>query len=431
MSIKFHFKELINYKFVKDSIYTFISFIILAISGIASNIIIGNYYQASGLGIFNQTVALYMIFSIISVIGLNTSVIKFVSQFKQNQNIQKEIFTTASILVISFSVLLTVFLLLLSYLSPGFFFNKDVTKSTIIILLSLPLLSQNKIFMALLNALRHIKTYAIVQSARWILVIGFISVSIFFNKSVYFLAFSFLFSELALFTYFMLFYHHYISLKYIRSPWYKTNLTFGGKTILLSFLSEANNKIDIFFIGFFLSNYYVGIYSFAAEIAKGFLNIASVIQININPIVAELWEKKDIVTLKEYTLRISKMIYIIILPIILLAVIFYPVFLNLFMSDKSYLESIPVFYILLIGVLVAGLYFFAGAYLIMANFLNVSFKYLIIIIIYNALSCIIFVNIFGFYGAAISTSSTYLLSVALMHYYIKKEMNIKLINFKK
>jgi O-antigen/teichoic acid export membrane protein len=195
-------------------------------------------------------------------------------------------------------------------------------------------------------------------------------------------------------------------------------------------LSETNNRIDIFFISFFLSNYYVGIYSFAAEIAKGFLNIASVIQLNVNPIVSDLWVKKDLETLKKYTLNISKMMFIIICPLLIVAALVYPFFVNLFMSNKAYLESIPVFYILLAGISLPAIYYFAGAYLTMANFLNTSLKNLIIILIYNALSCFLFLHIFGFYGAAISTSTTYILYVILIQYYVKKKMGITLIVFK-
>ncbi len=430
MNLRQDIKSLVGYKFVQDSAYIFVSYVILAVSGIIANILIGNTYGAEGLGVFNQTVALYMIFGLIAVFGLNTSVVKYVAQYNKETDIQKEIFTSASLLTTGISIILTLILSLLAACFPSLYFNIDVTRSLTIIVLSLPFFSQNKIFMALLNALRHMKTYAIIQSTRWILIISFILISIFLKKSVYFLSYSFLFSELVIFIYFSVFYSKYFSLRYRRTSWYRTHWIFGSKSVLLGFLSETNNRIDIFFISFFLSNYYVGIYSFAAEIAKGFLNIASVIQLNVNPIVSDLWVKKDLETLKKYTLNISKMMFIIICPLLIVAALVYPFFVNLFMSNKAYLESIPVFYILLAGISLPAIYYFAGAYLTMANFLNTSLKNLIIILIYNALSCFLFLHIFGFYGAAISTSTTYILYVILIQYYVKKKMGITLIVFK-
>jgi O-antigen/teichoic acid export membrane protein len=430
MKIRSYLKDFKQYKFVTDSAYVLGSYIILAVSGIVTNVLIGNFYGAEGLGVFNQSVAIYMIFSLIAVFGLNTSVVKHIAQYNQEPEIQKEIFTSASLITIGISIVLALFLWVLAYCFTNLYFNKEVTRSTAIIVVSLPFLSQNKIYMALLNALRHMKVYAIIQSARWILIISFILISISFNKSVNFLSYSFLFSEVLILMYFVFWYSKYFSLRYKQSTWYKTHWIFGSKSVLLGFLSETNNRIDIFFISFFLSNYYVGIYSFAAEIAKGFLNIASVIQLNINPIVSNLWEKRDLAALNKYTLHTSKIMFIIIIPLLIIAALAYPLFINIFMQNKTYFESIPVFYTLLAGVFFPAVYYFAGAYLSMANFLNTSLINLLIIIIYNALSCILFIHVFGFYGAAISTSTTYLLSVILMQYYIKKKMGISLIDLK-
>lgn len=430
MKIFIYLRDAINYKFVQDSAYVLASYIILAFSGIVANVLIGNFYRAEGLGVFNQSVALYMIFSLITVFGLNTSIVKHIAQYNEDTEIQKKIFTSAVLLTTGISIILAFILYLLACYFPALYFNKEVTRSTAIIVLSLPFLSQNKVFMALLNALRHMKAYAIIQSVRWILIISFILISIYLKRSVYFLSYSFLFSELLLLIYFVIFYSQYFSFKYIRSSWYKTHWIFGGKSVLLGFLSETNNRVDIFLISFFLTNYYVGIYSFAAEIAKGFLNIASVIQLNINPIVSNLWEKHDLVALNKYTKSISKVMYIIVIPLFIIAALAYPVFINIFMKDKSYIESIPVFYTLLVGIFLPAVYYFAGAYLSMANFLNISVINLIIIIIYNALSCTLFIHLFGFYGAAVSTSTTYLLSVILMQYYVRKKMGISLIRLK-
>ena len=228
---------------------------------------------------------------------------------------------------------------------------------------------------------------------------------------------------------FVFYYSKYFSIKYTQSEWYKTHLIFGSKSVLLGFLSETNNKIDVFLISFFLSNYYVGIYSFAAEIAKGFLIIGSVVQLNVNPLVSDLWERENISALQKYTWRISKMMLLLMGTVLLSVAVIYPFFVKLFMTDINYLESIPVFYILLPGILMLGIYNFAGGYLSMANFLNVALKNLIIIIIFTVVSCTIFIHFLGFYGAALSTSSTFILTALLIHNFVKNKMGIGLINF--
>lgn len=382
------------------------------------------------MGIFSQALAVYTIFSLFAVLGLNSSVIKHVAEYKENFIHVQEIFSSASVIALFFSILITGLVVLLTYIFPSIFFNLEVTEATRFICLGLPFFTQNKIFMALTNGLRHMKTYSIIQSCRWIFIIVIIALLILLKQNFNYILLSFLFTEIILFFFFLIFYFKYFTLNLKNTIWFKRNMIFGSKSVFLGVLSETNNKIDIFFISFFLTNYDVGIYSFASTIVKGFLSISSVVQLNVNPIVSDLWTKKDIIALKQYTSRISKIMLLVISPLLILAAIAYPIFINLFMKDSSYLDSLPIFYILLAGVFLPAVYYFAGSYLSMSNHLNVALKNMLTIIVFNAISCAIFISIFGFYGAAISTACTYIFSVSLMHFLIKKKMNFNLIEFK-
>lgn len=421
-------KNLISYKFVSDSIYSLVSFIILALSGITINVIIGNHYGPEGLGIFNQAIALYMIFSLLATLGLNISTLKYVAEHKLENNTLKLIFSSASFLSIFLSSFILIVLLIVSRLIPSILFNEEVTKATVITCLSLPLFSQNKLFMALTNGLRHMKMVSIVQSARWLLIIIQVLLFIHLKYSLYTLCYTFIITEIILFVFFILFYFKYYTFRIKKSGWYKKHLIFGSKSVLTGFLSEANGKIDVFFISFFLSNYYVGIYSFASAIVKGFLSISSVVQMNINPIISGLYVKKEISSIQKYTDKIAAIMMVIMTGTLIVAAIIYPIFIHQIMEGESYIKSIPIFYILLIGIYLPSIYNFCGGYLSMANLLNVALKNLMLIIIFEIISCVIFISLFGFYGAALSTTTTYLFSAIYSNYILQKRMNIRLIH---
>ncbi len=420
-------RKLLHFKFVKDSVWTLISYAILSISGVLANVIIGNAYGATGLGIFSQALAIYMILSLIGVFGLNISVLKHIAHHSSEIEVQKSIFTTAALMAFVISLIISSITLFTANLFPASFFNAEVTKATSFMVYSLPFFVQNKIFTSLANGMRQMKIYSLVQSSRWILIIGFIFISFILDKSVYYLSFCFLFSEVLIFLFFTLYYFKYFTLRALNKSWYKKNFVFGSKSVLLGFVNEANNRIDIFFIGFFLTNHYVGIYSFASSFIKGFLSLTAVVQLNINPIISDLWRKNDIDAIRKYTRRVSRIMIIIVTPLILLLGLAYPLFIYIFMTEKIYLQYLPVFYILLSGVFIRAIYNFAGAYLSMADLLNVSLKNLLLVLSYNAFSCFLLIHFFGFYGAALSTASTYVFSVLLMHYFIKKRMGIELL----
>jgi len=421
--------NLLSFKFVKDSIYSLTSFVILSLSGIIGNIIIGNFYGAEGLGVFNQSIAIYMVLSILSIFGFNISVLKFVSQYNGIIEIQKQIFSSAFLLSLIFSTIIITIIFIIVNIHNAIFFNYEVTKAVKITILSLPFITLNKIFLALINAIRHIKIYSLIQSIRWILIILFVLISIYFSKSIYFVMYSFLFSEIILFTFFIIRYNVYLNINFNRNKWLKTNIIFGSKSVLLTFLSDFSNKIDIFFLGFFLSNYYVGIYSFASSIVVGFLSLSSVVQLNINPIISDLWHKKNISSIQNYTSRIAKIMFRAMTAILLIAAILYPFFIDIFMKGVIYKESIPIFYILLAGVFLPSITYFAGAYFAMANLLNVSFIIQIARVVFNVIACYVFIKLLGFYGAAIATSSTFVFSVIIIEIVMRRKMKIKILTF--
>ena len=74
-----------------DFVFNYISFIILGISGISINLIIGRFYGAEILGAFNQTLSTYIVFSMLGSGGINYSLLQTVSENSDNNHKLKEI----------------------------------------------------------------------------------------------------------------------------------------------------------------------------------------------------------------------------------------------------------------------------------------------------------------------------------------------------
>ena len=62
--------------FKVDLIWNYISLLILAISGLALNVIISQYYEPKILGAFNQVVSIYLVAAMIGSGGINYSVLQ-------------------------------------------------------------------------------------------------------------------------------------------------------------------------------------------------------------------------------------------------------------------------------------------------------------------------------------------------------------------
>ncbi|MDD2224786.1 MAG: oligosaccharide flippase family protein [Candidatus Shapirobacteria bacterium] len=422
------FNSLRKQKFTIDTIWNLASTLILAVSGILMNIVIGNQFKSEGLGVFNQALSIYGVLSIIAVFGVNSSVLKYSAQHKDNDTKCNDLLISSILFTLILSVSLTLLFFFIIPFLPYFNRNPNLLLATRLIILGIPFFSINKILLSFLNGIRKMKSYAVFQSLRWILIIIFIVIIINIKKSIVLVSLSFPLTELLLLISFFIYIKNFFNFNFcVNKSWIKKHMEFGSKSVFINSISELNDKTDILIIGFFMSNYYVGIYSFASSIAKGLLMFSSVIQLNFNPIISYLWGKKKIIKLNHYIKKIKKITLLLTIPIISGAAIFYPFFVNIFMKDKSFLESFSVFYILLIGIGILSIFYWACGLLTMAGYPEKQLQITIIIFIFNIITNSILIPIFGINGAAIANTLSYILIICLIFFISKKKLNIRII----
>lgn len=419
-------------KFAVEVFVNFVSNTMLGASGILQNILIGNYYQADGLGVFSWSLAVYMICSVISTFGIQVSVVKFVAEYKENTESLSEIISTALWLVLFCSISITLILLLLLPVC----LNKQLIRQETLpvfrnILISLPFFSLNKVLMGILNGLRRMYMLAFAQSMRAILLISFSMYLIAMDQSLDIVILAFFFTEIVLslwlFVFSSLSSHVFSSVAVIpNSFWLKKHLFFGGKSAFTTSVGELNKNIDMLILGYFSTNYHVGIYGLASTVAKGLFMISSAIQMSFNPIISYTYSKYGTEQLVVYIYKIYKFTFLTSIATSVIAVIGYPILISLFVRDVSFHISIPVYYILLCGVIPMTIFCFSGAVLVMCGYATEQFQLMVIVLLFNIFCNILLVPTIDVYGAAVSTTLSYIVLVVLLNYFVQKKLRINL-----
>ncbi|MCP4148293.1 MAG: flippase [bacterium] len=435
--------ELLKKKFVKDVSWTLIATFIKSLSGILINILVGNFYQAEGLGIFGQVLAIYLILSIISTFGINNSVLKYTAECKEDPHTLRQLVTSALVLsVLLATTLIGLFHMIIS-LYPALITTSTIMPPLRNTLIALPFFSANKVLMGFLNGMRRMRLYSSVRSMRWLLIISFILYSYYTKKTLAFTLYAFPATEILLFLWLAIYLKTKRILPASRPPvsanpanrevrknlwktWIKKHLIFGGKTALTGSISELNNKIDILLIGFFMSNHDVGIYNLASSIARGFIMAASVVTLNFNPVISTLWAQKNTQLLKEYIAKLKKGSRIVMIPLLVMAGLMYPLFVTLFMKSNAYMASVPIFYILLPGIAIVSLFHWSGGLLSMAGYPGQSIKISSSALLFNIAANIILIPEIGIKGAALATGLSYFLVIFLQRFFIKKKLALKI-----
>jgi O-antigen/teichoic acid export membrane protein len=420
-------KELLHTKFASDVMWTFAGRLSVALFGVILNVLIGNHYNAEGLGVFNQALALYLIFSLFSVFGVNNSVLKHIAEFKDDQDKLREVLNSSLLIVLGTASLLTLALVTVFTVAPGLVNKPLLVKAMRIILLSLPFFSLNRIFGAFLNGLRRMKLYSFIFPLRWGLITLFMTISIIAGKDMYFGIYSFLFSEFFILVYLVLLHRKYLG----NSPgcikkWWRVHFLFGSKTFFVNAINIVNQRLDILMVGYFITNEAAGLYSFAATAARGFFLIGAAIQRNFSPIVSNLWAKQEIKKIKEYFEEVKKNLFYLVSPLLILAGLAYPVMVDLLMNNPAYAGTWYIFLILLIGAGLVVILNWSGGMLTMANFLDESLAVSVSAVVTIIAGNVVLIPLIGIEGAAMSSTLSYIVRLLVTRHYVKQKMGIRL-----
>lgn len=325
--------KLVKGKFNIDLSWNLISFGVIAIVGLLINVLIVKFLDYETLGLFNQALSFYLILSQLSSFGIHLSIQRFIPELENEE--ERRVSLMGAILVMIF---VSILMLSTSYfilnLSP--FPNEEVSKAVSWVLPGVFFFALNKLLLSYLIGLRLMKAYAILNALRYVLMLLFLFILIFLNENIVHLL---TLSELILAI--VLFFYCRKEIRFSRGvelkSWVLRHFHFGRKSFWGNLLMDANSKIDIIVLGFFVNIEIVGVYSFAAMFYEGFTQLFLVIRNNLNPIITTSFYKKG----NSFLLRVLKRsvlkTYKFMSPLGIIGILGYPVVLWLF-GELEYLE---------------------------------------------------------------------------------------------
>ena len=417
---KFQISVDFSNKLTSDILWNFVSFSVIAVCGIALNILIVSIYGSSALGLFNQIYAIFIILSQLAVNGIHFSVLRSTSLCVDQRELSK-IFTSALALVIFVSIVLVGLAFPLINQASAIFKSDYLTSGVKLVLPGLVFFSLNKVILAFLNGQRRMKTFAIFQGMRSIFLLTFLLLHAWLIHDSNSISIIFTLSEgLLLLCLFPLVYQNvtiHFNKSFIRSV--VTHFRFGLKATGGNILMELNTKIDILLLGLFVSDSEVGIYSFAALFIEGFLQLPTIIRNNINPILASKYNNNkqgEFVTFLKSVIRNSYMIFV---PLGVLGILAFPL-TGLIKSDLNIQITWLYFVIMIAGVILASGFLPLLMTFNQAGKPGLQSLVLLSTTIVMVISILIFTRLFGTLGTAIGVGLTYIIQAGIIGGTLKK-----------
>ena len=419
-------------KFSQGVLWNFGSHIILGVSGLTLNLLITNSGGGAGaLGVFHLVWAFWTLLSQVSVGGIHYSVLKFISYDQKDLKTNSAIASSGLWLTGLTATIIAVIVFLSRDFAGYVMKSPGVATGLYLIAPGLIFFAVNKVLLNILNGLNHMRSYAIFQSLRYILLLDGVTLITAFQIPTDFFSASLTFAELLLFVILAIYIHHNvipIGLPNVNLKWMKEHLSFGLKGFLSGALNEVNVKIDVLILGLLTDDKSVGIYAFAATIGDGLSQLSMVVRRSVDPLLGESFASKDKERIERHARKIKMVFMPIMLVIGMIGVAVYPYAIKALITEPgyNYNASLWIFTIWMIGVIInSGYRPFLG--IVLQGGRPGKFTLLILILLaVHVLFAFTFIPLMGMYGAATATSSMLVFEAVLIVLFARKLFGIRL-----
>jgi O-antigen/teichoic acid export membrane protein len=421
------------------------SLVIAGVCGIGLNFVIGLFYDADTLGVFNQAFAVYIVLSQIAVGGCHASVLKHVAQrarpsarlghvsargdcpnFRGKNSVALETARIAAKMGLSPSarlghIILPALLVTLVFAAATtalFWFTRHWVGAllespgvAVAIAWATPGLfffALNKVLMAALCGLGRLGWYAVYQAARPLLILAAILAAAIRGTPGDALTAAFSVAETVVF----------FNLLWTLAPnlragaggryghWLLRHAGFGLRGLPGGLLSELNTRVDILTLGFFASDRITGIYSFAAILAEGVMQLPIAIRTAYTPRLARLLAAGAAEPLGQFLRHGKRVAMGLMLLAAGAALAVYPLAVRAITSDPDLLGSWPLFAILILGICAASRHLPFGQALLLAGRPGLHSLMVLSVVAVNFGANLALIPTYGMTGAALANAAT-------------------------
>lgn len=390
--------------------------------GLVLNIFILNDYGAKYLGVFSLSYAIFIFLSQISVFGTQNYLLYSISKTKsfKPSYVSEQFFISALLMFIS-TVVLSLLLIAFKDFISCFYDNEYNGKVALMFILpALFFLGINKLGTSAFTGMQKFRIVSIISAFKGLAYISAYLIYRYYIKKGDWLPSLFLVSEALVSIYTLFKLRKY----FMRISWDKLKGNIAGaysycsQAFIGNILAETYIKLDILVLGVFASDDATGLYSFVSYFFEGFILIAVIARIFVNPKMYKLFKVRKKLK-KDALISIIKINYLYQAFFGLALIVIFPIVVW-FSVPFSISECFSIFLILMIGGLGYGGFNAVIQFFNQINMPRIQTLYWFYTFIINLVLNLIFVPFMGVYGAAFATMLTFLVKPFIFVWYLKK-----------
>ncbi|NNC95042.1 MAG: oligosaccharide flippase family protein [Chitinophagales bacterium] len=388
-------------------------------------------------GIFSIFFTISFLTSLVTKIGADLSIVKFVAKFNAEDNnyLIDQLVKKASLLVLPLLIILTVvYYYFAPWIAESIFGKVNLTSTIRYTAFTLIPLTYSSFFIQTLRGIKKIKHFAFFQFvSQYAFAAVAFAVIIYLDKdssNADLPVIAFLIS-----IYLVLILSYFFARKYVKvDPDFISEKNISYKEILASsipllFATSAVQlmvMVDTFFLGIYdsiVTTEDIGIYNVASRVSRITMVIPTAINAIAAPKLSEMYEKHDDGSYRFFVRRTSGLIFISTLPLTILIMIFPKTILGLFGAE--FVQGVVVLFILLIARQVTSFSGSVSFVLQMTHKEKVLRNIVLAALLINIVLNVILIPAIGATGAAIATGASLTIYVAVAIIYLKLKLGIE------
>lgn len=416
------------HKLVKDTAWVICSTVFIAAAGFIINIIIGNRFSESGLGLYSITVVIYLTTGTLASFGLPGTQTRFSSKH-QTDPVQRNSYLSGSIfLTILLSLFLAILLVIARNTLSGMFGNPAIRNYLLLVAPALPLFCLNKIFLADLRGLRKMHKFATGESLRPLLLLLLTFFLSWYSNNLQYVFWSFLITEILVLAYLVRSSGlSFPILTVFTLPRLKTLIRYGSQIITSRLFIELDLRLGVIILGIYMTPYDVGVFAVAMMFAEALTLLPLAIQKISGPVITDLHTHGKSHLLENYVNRVMQTsTFLVTILAVILVFLFKDIVTLIYPDNQGFIEAGSAFRILLAGLLFRAATASVGSIFVSIGRPDLVLKTAPVRLLTNLVISIILVAPLGINGVAAGTTASAFMIFCLWLYLMEAAIGIKI-----
>jgi O-antigen/teichoic acid export membrane protein len=412
----------------RDIVWNLVPVVFLGAVGLGLNFLIGGWWGPAALGVFNQVTTAFFVFSVIAAFGIQYSVLRAVAEAPDDREHVARVAVGALVPTAVIATATTALFVALAHPIARWLDSDGVAIGMLWAAPGLICFALNKVLLGIVNGLRRMRAFAIYTSLRYTLIAVGLVVARVASLDPYWLAGIWTFAEGILL---LVLVGELVATVALRrcSGWTaaaRTHLEYGKRGVLATLAFEANSKLDVWMLGVAMSDKAVGIYSLAAALWEGVMQLGVVLQNNLNPMLARelaAGNKTEVEAIAKRTRRWFVPLFIVGAAI---AAAVFPFAVPWLIGNHEFIDGALPFGILLAGASLASAYLPFQMILLMASMPGAQTVYVTLVLATNCTLNLVLVPVIGLAGAAAASATALAVSAVLLRFIVRARIGAKL-----